>query len=48
VTWLADSCFPNCHPVGQHVNGFQASGDMALAAAIVCLLILAVMAIKGH
>jgi hypothetical protein len=43
----ATSCFPNCHPTGQHVGGFQASGDIALAAAIVCALILLFMTVKG-
>jgi flagellar biogenesis protein FliO len=44
---LATSCFPNCHPAGQQIGGFQASGDLALAAAIVCVLILVVMKVRG-
>jgi flagellar biogenesis protein FliO len=46
-TILATSCFPNCHPAGQQVSGFQASGNLALAAAIVCLLLLVVMKVRG-
>ena len=44
---LADSCFPNCQPAGGHVNTFQASGNIALAAAFVCIIALIVMTVKG-
>jgi hypothetical protein len=47
MTRLADSCFPNCHPAGAHVGGFQSSGTVALALALLCLFILGAMAVKG-
>jgi len=44
---LADSCFPNCHPAGQTVNPMQASGNVALALGLLCLLALVVMKVRG-
>jgi len=47
VALLADSCFPNCHPVGQTASPLQNSGNIALALAILCLCVLGVMKIRG-
>jgi hypothetical protein len=44
---LAGSCFPNCHPAGQHASAFQESGNIALAAAFVCVIMLIVLAVRG-
>lgn len=44
IAYLAGSCFPNCHPAdGKTVS----SGSMALGLAVVGIIILIIMKVKG-